>query len=88
MNCECDKVSTKQAFCLILETELQIFVVHQFPSLGVKMTWNIGGNRNQFIELIKSLRHWKFVKTVPKTASDDLNDCSRSTIFIEQLKKV
>ena len=44
---------------------------HYFP-FRVKMSWNIGDNRNLFLKLKSKLRLYHVVLTTPKTSPDKL----------------
>ena len=62
MNSVYNKVITNQPFCNVLFTPYHCF------SNRVKMSWNIGDNRNLFLKLKSKLGLYHVVLTTPKTS--------------------
>ena len=53
--------------------QLQIYTLYyHFLSIGVRMSWNIGKNRNLFLKLKSKLGLYHVVLTTPKTSSKNI----------------
>ena len=54
--------------------QLQVFTLYyHFLSFGVRMSWNIGENRNLFLKLKSKLGLHHVVLTTPKTSPEKIN---------------
>ena len=50
---------------------LQLFTLYyHFLSIGVRMSWNIGENRNLFLKLKSKFGFYQVVPTTPKTSPE------------------
>ena len=70
MNSVYYKVITNQPICIVLQKKFHLFTLHHYISNRVKMSWNIGGNRNLFLKLKSKLGLYHVVLTTPKTSPE------------------
>ena len=49
-----------------------MFTLYHYFSIGVKMSWNIGDNRNLLLKLKSKQRFYHVVLTTPKTSPEKL----------------
>ena len=52
--------------------QVHLFTLYLYFSLRVKMSWNIGDNRNLFLKLKSKLGLYHVVLTTPKTSPENL----------------
>ena len=70
MNSVYNKIITNQPICKILKKYFHLFTLYQYFSLRIKMSWNIGDNRNPFLKLKSKLGLYHDVLTTPKTSPE------------------
>ena len=73
MNSVYEKVFTNQPICIVLSNVVSsIHFLSLYVSIGVKMSWNIGDNRNLFLKLKSKSGPYRVVLTTPKTSPEKL----------------
>ena len=59
-------------FVMFFKKQFLLFTLYHFFSIRVKMSWNIGDNKNLFLKLISILGLFHVVLTTPKTSTEKL----------------
>ena len=86
MNSLYSKVITNQLICNVLSKKLfHLFTPNHFFSNRVKMSWNIGDNRNLFPKLKSKLGLYHVVLSTPKTSPEKL---TLTVVEMQQLPDV
>ena len=57
-------------FVMFYKKQFHLFTLYSYFSIRVKMSWNIGDNRNLFLKLKSKLGLYHVVPTTPKTSSE------------------
>ena len=57
---------------MFYKKKFHLFILHHYFPIQVKMSWNIGGNRNLFLKLKSKLGLYHVVVTTPKTSPEKL----------------
>ena len=72
MNSLYDKDITNAPICNTLQMLFHLFTLYPYFSIRVKITWNIGDNRNLFLQLKSNLGLHHVVHSYPKTYPEKL----------------
>ena len=59
-------------FVKFFKKNFHVFTLYHYFSIGVKMSWNIGDNRNLLLKLKSKQRFYHVVLTTPKTSPEKL----------------
>ena len=70
MNSVYDNFITNQPICIVLQKKFHLFTLYLYFSIRVKMSWNIGDNRNLFLNFKSNVGLYHVVFTTPKTCTD------------------
>ena len=73
-------------FVMFCKKQLQLFTLYyHFLSIGVRMSWNIGENRNLFLKLKSKLGLYHVVLTTPKTSYEKI---TLTLVEMQQLPEI
>ena len=68
-----DKVFANEPLCnVLLQVIATIYSLLSFFSIGVRMSWNIGENRNLFLKLKSKMGPYHVVLTTTKTSPEKI----------------
>ena len=68
MNSKYDNISTNKPSCNVLQRDCTFLLFINLLSIGNKMSWNKGDNRNLLLKLNSKLGDYVVVHTAPKTS--------------------
>ena len=72
-------------FIMLYKKEFHLFTLYHSFSIRVKMSWNIGDNRNLFLKLKSKLGLYHVVLTTPKTSPEKL---TLTVVEMQQLPNI
>ena len=80
------KLLLTNLFVMFYNKYLQLFTLYyHFLSIGVRMSWNIGENRNLFLKLKSKLGLYHVVLTTPKTSPEKI---TLTLVEMQQLPEI
>ena len=72
-------------FAMFYKKQFHLFIVYHYYSNRVKMSWNIGDERNLFLKLKSKLGLYHVVLTTPKTSPEK---CTVTVSEMQQLPDI